>query len=189
MDFLIDIEQFVRLRFGSANYEHVKKLLSQPAVSTPRVMRSVLFLSDGSMSMLKHYISEAEKDVRLVLVDAEYASGISEEPLYLRDMCAPFSDEKNLGAKSCGRHTTNQKRFDTQASAHQKGTHHKNISGSVFYLGEAQYSIVENQSTRAYVNCKRRTAQSTTVVRLPLIFVLEQLAESVEITAVGFGTP
>ncbi len=187
MDFSSDIAQFVRLRFGSGNYEHVKKLLSQPAVSTPRVMRSVLFLSNGSLSMLKHYICEAEKDVRAVLVDAEYASGISEEPLYLRDMCAPFSDEKNLGAKSCDRHPTNQKRPDTGSSAHQKSPHHKNICGSVFYLGKAQYSILEHQPTRAYVYCERLTAQSTTVVRLPLIFVLEQLAESVEITEVGFG--
>lgn len=187
MDFSPDIEQFVRLRFGNGNFQAVAELLERPAVSTPRVMRSVLFLSNGSLSMLKHYVIEAEKDVRMILVDAEYTSGISEEPLFLRDMCAPFPDERNLGAKSCGKHVVDRNRSSAEANSHQTNSHHQSIRGSVFYLGDAQYSILDKQSTRAYVSCQRRTARSTNTVRLPLIFVLEQLAESVEITPVGFG--
>jgi hypothetical protein len=185
MDFLPDIERFVRQRFRADDYGQVRELLQSPAVSTPRVMRSVLFLSNGSLTMLRHHVRETEEDVRTTLVAAEYTTEVSETPIYLRDMSLPFTDVGNLGPKGCKANAHDDPQSNTPAIESPTNYHHE-LSGSIFVLGSAQYSVSDRQSSKDLVTCERCTLQSTTVVRLPLMFVLEQLAETVDMTQVGF---
>jgi hypothetical protein len=187
MDFSPDIKEFVRLRFRAEQHQQVMEVLQCPALSTPRVMRSVLFLANGSLSMLKHYRAKAEKDVRTILVEAEYITDISNEPLFVRDMSAPFSDERNLGPKKCAHHATDVNPSADAPGRRANSAHHRNICGRAFVLGEVQYTIMEYQTSSAYVYCQRRTSQGVRVARLPLIFVLEQLAEYIEIKPMAFA--
>ena len=192
MDFLPDIEQFVRSRFNAEHHPQVTELLRCPAVSTPRVMRSVLYLANGSITMLQHYVKEAEKDVRMIVVEAEYVTEVSAEPLYMRDMSLPFMESGNLGPKACGqravRKTPTCTTGPTARADSQGAAHHEEIWGRVFHLGDVEYTVLEDQPSRAYVNCQRSLGGHSSKVRLPLLFVFEQLAETVEITPVGFTT-
>jgi hypothetical protein len=187
MDFSPDIKEFVRLRFRDEQYQQVMEVLQCPALSTPRVMRSVLFLSNGSLSMLRHYRAKAEQDVRTILVEAEYITDLSQDPLFVRDMSAPFSDDRNLGPKQCAQRTADSNPSADSSGRRVNSSHHRNICGRAFYLGEVQYTIMEHQTSSAYVYCQRRTSQGVRVARLPLIFVLEQLAEYIEIKPMAFA--
>lgn len=187
MDFSPDITEFVRLRFGAEQYQQVIDILRSPALSTPRVMRSVLYLSNGSLSMLKHYRAEAEKDVRMILVEAEYITNVSADPLFIRDMSTPFSDERNLGPKQCPAHNADAAAASDARVNHRQASHHKNIWGETFYLGEVKYTIMDYQTSRSYVYCQRQTSHDVRVKRLPLMFVLEQLAERFEMAPIGFA--
>jgi hypothetical protein len=71
MDFPPDIVRFVELRFGQSGTQEILNLVVDGELCTPRVARSVLFLANGSMSMLRHLITRAEEDVREILVEAE----------------------------------------------------------------------------------------------------------------------
>ena len=188
MDFSPDIQEFVRLRFRAEQYQQVMQVLECPALSTPRVMRSVLFLSNGSLSMLKHYRAKAEQDVRAILVEAEYITDISKDPLFIRDMSAPFPDERNLGPRKCAQHATRSNAPSGSAGKRAKSSHHSNLCGRIFVLGEVHYTIMEYQTSSTYVYCQRRTSQDVRVARLPLLFVLEQLAEHIEIKPMAFAT-
>ncbi len=93
-----DIIQFVHDRFGQKDILKVYRALDDGGIKTPRVMRAVLFLSNGSTTMLSHYIERARTDVREVLVWAECEVDVSVEPLWVRDMSLPFTHDRNLGA-------------------------------------------------------------------------------------------
>lgn len=93
-----DIIQFVHSRFPRRDISRVFKALCDAKIETPRVVRAVLYLSDGSMSMLIHYINIAVADVRSLLTWAEYIVDVGPEPMWARDMSLPFDHEQNLGA-------------------------------------------------------------------------------------------
>lgn len=93
-----DIIQFVHSRFSPRDIDSVWATLTGANVETPRVARAVLFLSDGSVTVLKHYLDIARKDVEQVLTWAEYVVDVGPDPLWARDMSKPFSHPRNLGA-------------------------------------------------------------------------------------------
>lgn len=93
-----DIIQFVHSRFSPRDINSVWATLTMADIDTPRVVRSVLFLSDGSVTVLKHYVDMARRDVRQVLTWAECVVDVGPDPLWARDMSKPFPHPRNLGA-------------------------------------------------------------------------------------------
>ena len=93
----LDVAQFIERRFPDQDQQAVYRILNSPSISSDRIIRAVLYLSDGSRSMLAHYVREADKDVREVISRAEYIHDIANEPMHVRDMTLPFSHPKNLG--------------------------------------------------------------------------------------------
>jgi hypothetical protein len=91
-----DIVQFVHQHFDRRSIPIVYRTLD--GLGTPRVIRAVLYLSGGSITLLKHYVEAAKEDVRQVLTWAECIVDVSPEPMFVRDMSIPFSAEGNLGA-------------------------------------------------------------------------------------------
>ena len=175
--------------------------------------------SDGSVSMLQHYIEVCRIDVREVITRAEYVLGVSQEPMHLRSMTEPFQEEDikeavfktgRFGSMS-GREPSANKEpsADKEPSANKEpsavkepsatgrepavrakagpkrvaarpGPHHQNLINRRFKLGEATYLIASSQPRPLQVNCHRKQANVIGLVTLPLVFVLEQLAEAVE---------
>jgi nicotinamide mononucleotide adenylyltransferase len=93
-----DIIQFVHSRFSPRDIDTVYATLADADIGTPRLMRAVLFLSEGSVTQLRHYVEMAMRDFRQVLTWAEYVVDVSPEPLWARDMSQPFPHPRNLGA-------------------------------------------------------------------------------------------
>lgn len=91
-----DIIRFVHEHFDRRVISSVYQLLD--GLTTPRVMRAVLYLSGGSIALLKHYIDAAKADVRQVITWAECVVDVTPEPMFVRDMSIPFTAEGNLGA-------------------------------------------------------------------------------------------
>ncbi len=90
-----DIVQFVHRHFDRRVIATVYGMLE--GLTTPRVIRAVLYLSDGSITMLKHYVEAAQTDVRQVLTWAECVVDVAPEPMFVRDMSIPFTAQGNLG--------------------------------------------------------------------------------------------
>ncbi|HTO57197.1 MAG TPA: hypothetical protein VMJ74_05350 [Pseudomonadales bacterium] len=86
--FEADIIQFVHSHFERRVIPSVYQMIDE--LATPRVMRAVLFLSDGSIAQLKHYLEAARADVRQVLTWAECVVDIAPEPMFVRDLSMPF---------------------------------------------------------------------------------------------------
>ena len=57
--------------------------------------------------------------------------------------------------------------------------YHAHLQGRVFELGQVLYVVTHNQSHPTRVRCYREEDHVVTVVCLPLLFVLEQLADEV----------
>ena len=55
------------------------------------------------------------------------------------------------------------------------------LKGHTFKLGRAVYVVAESQPYRDKVRCYRENDNVVSVVRLPLVFVLERLAEEVSL--------
>jgi hypothetical protein len=91
-----DIIQFVHHHFDRRVISSVYQLLD--GLTTPRVIRAVLYLSGGSIALLKHYVEAAKADVRQVITWAECVVDVAPEPMFVRDMSIPFTAEGNLGA-------------------------------------------------------------------------------------------
>lgn len=91
-----DIVHFVHQHFDRRTISSVYQTIN--CLGTPRVIRAVLFLSGGSITLLKHYVDVAKTDVRQVLTWAECVTDVAPEPMFVRDMSIPFSAEGNLGA-------------------------------------------------------------------------------------------
>jgi len=83
-----DIIRFVHAHFERRAIANVYRLIDE--LATPRVMRAVLFLSGGSMALLKHYLDAARADVRQVLTWAECICDVAPEPMFVRDLSLPF---------------------------------------------------------------------------------------------------
>jgi hypothetical protein len=60
---------------------------------------------------------------------------------------------------------------------------HATLEGRAFTLGDAHYVIARDQPQARQVRCYRRVGERVTLVRLPLVFVLEQLADEVWLAA------
>ena len=213
-----DVVSFIERHFDSRDLPAVYILLESEIIRTPRVMRAVLFLSDGSVSMLQHYIEVCRIDVREVITRAEYVLGVSQEPMLARSMTEPFQEEdikesvfttgrfgsmtgqepsagkepSAVGEPSAGREPSagGEPSADKEPAARAKavpkraaarpGPHHQNLINRRFKLGEATYLIASSQPRPLQVNCHRKQSNVIGLVTLPLVFVLEQLAEAVE---------
>ena len=164
---LDDVVQFVEQRFAQKDVQIVYGLLGNEEL-TPRVMRAVLYLSDGSLSLLKHYVTECTVHVGEILANAEGMIGVAEP---IRDLSLPFDHERNLGR---GRRNKPQR-------ATAKARHNQHLVGQRFHLGDAVYLISNKQAHPNCVRCYRTMGTVSSIVTLPLLFVLEQLAERIEL--------
>ena len=173
-ELLDDVVQFIEQRFARKDVQIVYGLLGNEEL-TPRVMRAVLYLSDGNLSLLKHYVTECTVHVGEILANAECTIGVVEP---LRDLSLPFDHERNLGegrTDKQGQH----RRKPQRATA--KARYNQHLAGRRFRLGDAVYMIANRQAHPIYVRCYRTTGTVSSIVTLPLLFVLEQLAERIEL--------
>jgi hypothetical protein len=181
----IDVVQFIERRYAPDNFAAIFELLDSEVLSTPRVMRAVLYLADGSLSLLRHYVTECAEDVGDVLMRAEYVVGVADEPMAVRDMSQPFSRDENLGpgwkqAKAAG--ISGAPRRGPRRSIESDGlNYHQYLASRRFALGSAEYLVALAQPHPDYVRCYRKQGNVSQVVRLPLVFVLERFAEHIEI--------
>ena len=178
MDFPPDIVRFVELRFDQYGTQDVLDLVVDSELCTPRVARSVLFLANGSNSMLRHFITRAKADVREILVEAEYVTEISEEPMWVRDMSLPFDHDDNLGKHlfpdlQIG--ASGERRLP-EAQEHRATL----FASRSFALGEVTYTVLPRQLNVDVVLCRRQAEQETSIVQLPWTFVADQFAEYIE---------
>lgn len=181
MDFPPDIKLFVEQRFDPGHRSKIWQVLGAQHMCTPRIMRSVLFLSNGSISLLDYFADLAKSDVRHVVLQAEYETEIAEHPLWLRDMNLPFTHERNLGAGALKTIRARPPRAAAKAPRY-----HKHLVDQQFVLGEARYTVLPRQNHANHVLCRRRVATNKpTQVRLPVTFVADLLAEHVELSAVA----
>lgn len=58
---------------------------------------------------------------------------------------------------------------------------YSNLHGRGFRLGDVQYMVAHQQAHETRVRCYREYGNVVTIVNLPLIFVLEQLADEVRL--------
>lgn len=188
-----DILEFIHDRFEAAVHPSVLDLLAAPVLGTPRVQRAVLYLSDGSLSMLKHYAECARHDVSQVLERAEYVLGIPELALRIRDCRAPMSSTyppqdrpAEPSPEVSDRAATGRRGTDpTRCNRHQPGRPRINLEdlrGARFRLGDAHYVVLDEPGPRLLVRCARRCDNVISIMRLPVIFVVEQLSEHIDLT-------
>jgi len=93
-----DIVQFVHSRFSADHITTVYAIILDAQIDSPRLARAVLYLSGGSVTVLKHYVARAIIEPREVLTWAEYVLDVGPEPMRIRDMSQPFTHVRNLGA-------------------------------------------------------------------------------------------
>jgi hypothetical protein len=183
MDFPTDVVCFVEQRFDIKHADRIFAALKSKELSTPRVMRSILFLANGSMTLFEYFVKMALADVRDLLLQAEYETEVTEQPMLLRNMSLPFTDEENLGA-GCLK-TAKAKPLKPLRAPRRITCHHPQLANRHFVLGETFYTVMANQPEQHHVFCSRQTSSSSTIVRLPLEFVADQLAEKIDLTPVG----
>ncbi|MCZ6658126.1 MAG: hypothetical protein O7C67_12580 [Gammaproteobacteria bacterium] len=58
---------------------------------------------------------------------------------------------------------------------------HPTLTGRMFKLGHVIYLVCRQQPSAARVRCYREERNVVTIVNLPLVFVLEQLADEVRL--------
>lgn len=186
-----DIVDFIERKFQPAEVPKVLAVLEQNAdvLSTPRVQRSVLFLSDGSLTMLKHYAATAALDVREILTRAEYVIGVAPLPMPIRSMSRPFAvagEADDAGRPESAGTVTAPDGADGPAPKRAERPEaglHGYLVGERFRLGNAEYSVTAEQRHPACVRCLRRADNVVSIVHLPLVFVMEQLSEHIELQA------
>lgn len=167
-----DVVRYVEINYPHNTHARIRDYLDD--LGTPRVQRSVLYLANGSMSMFEHYAAEAVTDTREVIVEAEYETRISETPIPMRDMSKPFNHQDNLGKAM---------RKGPKRAAPKQITHHTELINERFMLGEARYVVMRKQPSASHVYLRRYKGTQTKVVRLPKIFVMEQVAETIELAS------
>ena len=92
-----DIVQFVHSRFSTRDIATVYSIVADAKIDSPRLTRAVLYLSGGSVTVLRHYVDRAIADALQVLTWAEYILDVGPEPMHVRDMSRPFTHMLNLG--------------------------------------------------------------------------------------------
>lgn len=175
-----DIVAFIRARFRDEDEKTVLQILDNHAVSTPRVQRSVLFLSGGSLSMLKHYVNVASTDVREVILRAEYVLDVAEHPMPVRKMSEPFEQSAApMSPRRAGPHPAPRSR-DIGAPRFTPQLAHRRFS-----LGKVAYVVSARQFSDLQVRCYRHCGHTVSIVTLPLVFVMERLSERIELQELG----
>lgn len=172
MDLPPDVVRYVETNYPDNSQVRIRDYLDD--LGTPRVQRSVLYLANGSVSLLEHYANEALADTREVLLAAEYETRVSETPIPMRDMSKPFHHEDNLGS--------NYRKAPKRAGP-KPVTYHLELINERFELGETRYVVMRKQPSATHVYLRRYRNNQSKVVRLPKIFVMEQLAESIELAS------
>ncbi len=93
--FARDIEERIARDFPGGAADHARGLLyalrGEPGDRlSPRVIRAIIFLSEGNLETLKETITAAKKDFRDVLFWAEYADPGTGDQTRVRDFNKPF---------------------------------------------------------------------------------------------------
>ena len=180
-----DVVQYIERRFAAHQAPTIFDLLKHEMLSTPRVMRAVLYLADGSLSLLKHYITECHADTGDVLMRAEYVVGVTEEPMAIRDMSRPFDADENLGARwqqAAPSEDAGAPRRGPRRSIEQDApNYHRYLLSRRFLLGNATYLVAVAQPHPNFVRCYRKEGNVSRVVTLPGVFGRERFGEHSEI--------
>ncbi len=200
-----DIVEFIHQHFATSEIPSVYELLDRHELSTPRVHRALLYLSGGSLTMLRHYVASAALDIREILLRAEYVLNVGSEPMRVRSMAEPFDGPHNhvepvlaadaptglparrpsavvvaaAAQKSSGRKAP--ARQNKASTRDAKPGHHDYLVGQRFVLGQAEYVVSAEQTHRTCVRCYRKSGNVVTIVHLPLVFVMEQLSEHIDL--------
>ena len=72
----------------------IEEVNKNSQINHPRIIRCILFLSDGDFFELKHYLKTAISDPRDVMLYAEYDNTNSLNPNRIRDFNNPFGKEE-----------------------------------------------------------------------------------------------
>jgi hypothetical protein len=195
--FPIDVVEFVEARFVPREYAGVFKVLAVDAFSSPRVMRGALFLADGDIALLKHYAKTCATDPGNMLVRAEFVLGATEDPL-----CAEDFSELYLPGHAPARRghlaldhdlpvgvpllTEPQLTKTLPKRANRRvpqSDHHSHLRDREFVLGNVVYVVAAHQPHAQYVQCSRKEGENSRMVRLPYVFVMDRLAERIELTS------
>ena len=181
-----DIVDYIHARFSPDDVPKVLEILHAYAnvLSTPRVQRSVLFLADGSLTMLRHYTATAALDVREILTRAEYVVGVSQTPMPIRSMSQPFPAQQTLQTPPPEVEEAPEGRMPALAAGRKPVSGlHQHLVGESFTLGNVDYDVMPGQEHPQCVRCRRRSGNVVSIVHLPLVFVMEQLSEHIELYA------
>lgn len=174
----IDVVEFVEARFAAKEFAAVFKVLAADVFASRKLMRAALFLADGDMALLKHYAKTGEANPADVLVRAEFVIAATKDPLCAGDFSELYrpgnTPERHGPAKANPLPTT--ERVGTQGH-----DYHLHLKHREFQLGNATYVVAEEQPTEQYVNCHRTEGANTRLVRLPYVFVMDRLAERIEL--------
>ena len=96
--FPTDILERIKIDFGVESGAVVRELQSYLLESkygrSPRLIRSIIYLSEKSKEKLKREIKDAKIDWRDVLFAAEYENQSSQNPKRVRDFNRKFGNEK-----------------------------------------------------------------------------------------------
>ena len=176
--FPIDVVEFVEARFAPRDFAGVFKVLAAEAFSTPKVMRAALFLADGDLALLKHYARSCATDPADVLVRAEFVIGATEQPLCAAD----FSELYVPGQVPAKLAADLEKPLPMAATRKpEQAENHAHLRNKEFELGSATYVVAPHQPHAQYVHCYRKQGENARIVRLPYVFVMERLAERIEL--------
>lgn len=180
-----DIVEFIHSSFRPQDVPRVFEILQDNAdlLSTPRVQRSVLFLSGGSLSMLRHYVTTAELNLPEVLIRAEHVLDVATAPMPIRSMAEKFNCfDAGTPADAAEPAATPVPERKAPRRAGNKGlaqgsVGQKLLAGGRFMLRDVEYIVTTEQHHRDRVRCLRLSGNVVSIVHLPLVFVMEQLSE------------
>lgn len=182
-----DVLQFIHDQFPTEAFDQVVDALGCDALSTPHVQRAVLYLSGGSLAMLRHYAALARQDLAGLIERAEYVLEAAPAPLEVREFVEPLQpqdaraasqDPAPRGRAGPMRAPRNRKQIRFRLSAEQ-------VKGERFYLGTARYLVIGEPDENLLVPCVRRSGNVISLMHLPLLFVAEQICEHIDLADVG----
>ena len=192
--FPIDVVEFVEARFAPRDFAEVFKTLAQDVFSAPRVMRAALFLADGDLQLLKHYARTCATDPSDVLVRAEFVIGATRDPLCAADFSELYRPGQLAGggplpgpAPVAARPAQRAKpKVPVSKPGSPQDQRHPHLRDKEFALGSATYVVASEQPSGQYVYCHRNEGESSRLVRLPYVFVMDRLAERIELKSTDF---
>jgi len=177
-EFPIDVVEFVEARFSPRDFDAVFRVLKSDLLRRPHLMRASLFLADGDLSLLRHYVKRCKLEPTDVLARAEFVIGATSRPL-----CAADFSELFLPGRASGRTGANPAQPKRAAKGGSSDDHHDHLKGMDFDLGSITYAVAERQPHAQCVYCYRKEGTNSRLVRLPYVFVMDRLAERIELKA------